>query len=205
LQLSDRLEAPPYEIDLPSAIGEAFAKRTELQALHRTEQLQRENIINARSGYKPSIQAFAGYNWHSSQFDAALDREVNGWAVGGQLNWNIFDGLATRGRVIQAKAQQERAQVELDDARRRIELEVRTAHSTFVEAREVLQSQEKVQEQAEEALRLARARTEAGTGTQLEVLDAETSLTQARATQVLALHDYAIARARLERATGHDR
>jgi outer membrane protein TolC len=34
------------------------------------------------------------------------------------------------------------------------------------------------------------------------VLDAETSLTQARTTQVQALHDYATARAKLGRAIG---
>jgi outer membrane protein TolC len=36
------------------------------------------------------------------------------------------------------------------------------------------------------------------------VLDAETSLTQARTTQIQALHDYDVARARLERAIGQD-
>jgi outer membrane protein TolC len=36
------------------------------------------------------------------------------------------------------------------------------------------------------------------------VLDAETSLTQARTTNVQALHDYAAARARLERSIGED-
>ena len=62
--------------------------------------------------------------------------------------------------------------------------------------------QEKVVEQAEEALRLARARSEAGTGTQLDVLSAQTALTEARTTQVQALRDYSVARARLERAIG---
>jgi outer membrane protein len=79
---------------------------------------------------------------------------------------------------------------------------VRTDYSNFIEAREVLESQKKVQEEAEEALRLANARSEAGTGTQLDVLNAQTSLTQARSTQVQALHDYDVARARLERAIG---
>jgi outer membrane protein TolC len=120
------------------------------------------------------------------------------------MSWDIFDGLLTRGKVLQARAQLDRSRAELEDSSRRIELEVRTAYSTFIEAREVLESQEKVQEEAEEALRLARARADAGTGTQLDVLDAETSLTQARTTQVQALHDYAVARARLERATGQD-
>ena len=59
-----------------------------------------------------------------------------------------------------------------------------------------------MQEEAEEALRLATARNGAGTGTQLDVLSAETSLTQARSTQVQALHDYDVTRARLERAIG---
>ena len=92
----------------------------------------------------------------------------------------------------------------MDDKARQIELEVRTAYSDFVMAREVLDSQQKVQEQADEALREARARADAGTSTQLDVLDAETSLTQARTTQIQALRDYAVARARLERAIGED-
>ena len=85
---------------------------------------------------------------------------------------------------------------------RRIELEVRTAYSQFIEAKEVLESQQKVVEQADEALRLANARAEAGTGTQLDVLSAQTALTEARSTQAQALRDYAVARARLQRAIG---
>ena len=68
----------------------------------------------------------------------------------------------------------------------------------------MLESQKKVQEQAEEALRLATSRSRAGTGTQLDVLNAQTALTEARTTQVQALHDYEVARARLERAIGQN-
>ena len=88
------------------------------------------------------------------------------------------------------------------DRGRQVELEVRTAYSNFIEAEELLRSQEKVLQQAEEALRLARARSEAGSGTQLDVLGAQTSLTEARTTQIQALHNYSVARARLERAVG---
>src|SRR5471030_986817 len=118
------------------------------------------------------------------------------------MSWDIFDGLLTHGKVIQAKALYERSKTDLADQGRQIELQVRTAYSDFVEAKEVLDSQEKVQEEADEALREAKARADAGTGTQLDVLDAETSLTQARNTQVQALHDYIAAQAKLERAIG---
>jgi len=204
LNLTDKLDANPYNVDLPTAIARALETRTELAALQRTEGLQRENVINARAGYKPTIQAFAGYDWNSSEFSSDLSQEFDGWIVGGQLNWNIFDGLATYGRVVQAKAQLTRAKVDLEDRSRQVELEVRTDYSSLIEARETLESQQKVQEEAEEALRLARARAEAGTGTRLDVLNAETQLTQARQTQVQALHDYDVARARFERAIGQD-
>jgi outer membrane protein TolC len=110
--------------------------------------------------------------------------------------------MLTRGRVVQAEALRDKSRTEVQDRGRQIELEVRTAYSLFIEAQEVLDSQKTVQAEAEEALREAQARADAGTGTQLDVLDAQTSLTQARTTEVQALHDYAAARARLERAIG---
>jgi outer membrane protein len=204
LTLTEKLDAQPYNVELPAAIAQALERRTELAALQRTEGLQRENIINARAGYKPTIQAFAGYDWDMSEFSTDLSQEFNGWIIGGQLNWNIFDGLATYGKVVQAKAQLAHAKADVEDRARQIELEVRTDYSGLIEAREVLESQQKVQEEAEEALRLAKARADAGTGTRLDVLNAETQLTQARTTQVQALHDYDVARARFERAIGQD-
>ena len=81
---------------------------------------------------------------------------------------------------------------------------MRTTYSDLMQARETLDSQAKVQEQADEALREAKARAEAGTSTQLDVLNSETALTQARTTQITAEHDYAAARARFERAIGND-
>jgi len=204
LQLTDKLEAAPYDVRLSNALEKAFAVRTELQALRKVAALRQEDIVNARSGYKPSVQVFAGYVGKSSQFSSDLTDELHGWEAGAQLNWNLFDGMLTQGRIEQAKALAKRADEDIRDVTRRIELEVRTAWSSFVEAREVLESQKKVQESAEEALRLANARAGAGTATQLDVLNAQTALTEARTTQAQALHDYAVARARLERAIGLD-
>ena len=202
LNLTDTFDIAPWNMVLPDAIQQALERRTELTDLREQVVLQNLNIVNAKSGYKPTVQAFAGYGWQNSAFSTDIGDEIDGWSVGGQMTWNIFDGALTIGKVQQAKALYKKSQTELEDRSRQIELDVRTAYSDFLEAKEVLDSQTKVQEQAEEALREANARFDAGTGTQLDVLDAETSLTQARTTQVQALHDYATARARLERAIG---
>lgn len=202
LQLTDTLTVPTFSIELPAAIQQALERRTELGALRKAEQLRKEDITSARSGRLPSLQAFAGWGWRNSSLSTDLRDDVDGWKVGVQMNWYIFDGFATRGKVLQAKAAHEKSLVELDDTGSKIEIEVRTAYSTFVQAGEVLESQKKVQEQAEEALRLAKSRAEAGTGTQLDVLSAETALTEARTTQIQAQYDYAVAVAKLERAIG---
>ncbi|MGH7971892.1 MAG: TolC family protein, partial [Limisphaerales bacterium] len=202
LRLASKLDSEPFKMELARAISMALEKRTELGALGKAQELRREDIVSAKAGYKPVLQGYAGYDVHNSIFSSDLTDERNGWIAGAQLSWSIFDGLRTRGKLIEANANYQRAGVDLDDATRRITLEVRTAFSNFIEAGEVLESQKQVVEEAEEALRLARARSEAGTGTQLDVLSAQTALTEARSTQAQALHDYDVARARLQRAVG---
>jgi outer membrane protein TolC len=200
--LTDNFDIVPWTQALPDAIQQALERRPELQALRQEINLQDVNVVNAKAGYKPTISAFAGYNWLNDNFSHDLGDHLDGWSAGGQLSWSIFDGALTIGKVKQAKSLYEKSKTELVDRSRQVELNVRTSYSDFIEAKEVLDSQLKVQEQAEESLREANARFDAGTGTQLDVLDAETSLTQARTTQVQAKHDYASARARLERAIG---
>jgi outer membrane protein TolC len=202
LHLADRLETSEFRIDLEQALNRAQAQRTELKALRAAEGLRREDIVSARAGYRPSLKAFAGYGTRRSQFGESLDAEVHGWNAGVQASWDIFDGRLTRGRVVEATARHEQAGIDYDNAAREISVQVRTAYSNFIEAREVLDSQQKVVEQANEALRLATARADVGTGTQLDVLSAQTALTEARTTQAMARRDYLVALARLQRSIG---
>ena len=196
VELTDKLDSDPYQFDLPGAISQALQNRSELLALRKQQDLAREGVVNARAGYKPTASIFGAYGGRNAQFVSTDPGwTVHGWTAGAQVSWNLFDGLLTQGKIEQAKANYEGTKVSLDNELRSIELEVRTAS-------EVVESQKKVQEEAEEALRLARARFDAGAGTQLDVLSAQTSLRQAHSTQVQALHDYDVTRARLERAIG---
>ena len=204
LQLSDGLQASPVDLDLPTALARAVEKRPELGALRKAEALRREELVRAQAGYKPSAQIFAGYDWQSEPYGNDLSSDLYGWVAGAQVSWNIFDSGLTRGKVAQSRAEYDKARLDVDDSRRQIELDVRTAYSNFIEAREVLESQKTVLAEAEEALRLAEARLGAGSGTQLDVLSAQTALTQSRTTQAQALHDYSVARSRLQRAVGDD-
>ena len=81
---------------------------------------------------------------------------------------------------------------------------MRQAWSDLRTARSVLEAQTKNVRKGERSLGLAQERYKAGAGAQIDVLDAQRALTEARGSYLDALRDYSVARARLIRATGAD-
>jgi len=69
------------------------------------------------------------------------------------------------------------------------------------EAQELVISQQKNVQQARESLRLAEARFNAGAGIQLDIINAQSNLTQAQFNELQGRYDYNVALALLERAT----
>jgi outer membrane protein len=188
--------------DLAAALLQAIQKRPELQQAQKQVALRKEDVTATKAGYFPEISVFGNYGLRNTLFADQIDETIHGWTAGARATWPLFDGMLTRGKLIQARAQMAEAELDLSDTRRSIELEVRQAYSDYRQALELIEAQKKTVEQAEESLRLAEARFRAGTGTQLDVLSAQTALTEARSNEIQALHDYNVAIAALERVTG---
>lgn len=202
LKLTTPLLARPYPDELSASITKAFASRSELLALRTAEKLRVQGVVNARSGYKPSVQAFAGNEVTSDVYSRNAGDNLNGWVAGAQLSWPIFDGLLTKGQVDEAVALERKAKLQTDQVTREIQLQVRTDWSHLLRAKAILAALVDNISKAEEALRLADVRYDAGTVTQLDVLSAQTSLTETRAQYVQALRDYSVSRSKLERSVG---
>lgn len=202
VELTDTLQTGFEPSPLPEALFQARESRPELAALRSAIALQEQGVVQARAGRKPRVEVYGGYEARNSMLTDDLGDEVHGWVAGAQMSWDLFDGALTRGQVKEAQARLAQARTALDKQARQIDLEVRTAFSDWREAQEVLASQNKVLEQAEEALRQAASRNKSGASTQLDVLAAQTSLTDARTTRALALHGVAVAAVRLEYAMG---
>jgi outer membrane protein len=198
------LTVSPRPFNVVEALELAKARRPFLKVQRQQIKVQAANIRIAAAGYQPTIQAHGGYLFKNSRLTDDIESSVDGWFLGVTGSWDIFDGLATYGRVKQAKAQLESATVNYADSVQQVELEVQQAYANLITQRETIKSQQKNVEQAVEALRLANERLSAGAGTQLEVLDARVALTRARSTEVLARGDYNTALAEFDRATATD-
>ena len=195
------LDYTPVTFDLQTAFDAAHANRPDLQRLAKLTSSREESVTAAKANYFPTVSAFGGWQLRKGptyNFNDSYD----GWLVGVQSQWNIFDGRATAGRVAQARSVLEQSRLTFTEAQLAAEVEVRQAYSNWQQATELADASKKVTGQAEEAVRLANARYSAGTATQLDVLSAQVDLTTARTNQIQAYYTYTVAVASLRKAMG---
>jgi len=199
------LEYEPVSYDLANCLDLALSNRSELERLRLIEEARDAGLEIARSDYRPSVDLIGSYGKRRSNFSDSFDDGPEGWTVGVVATWDIFDGAARKGRVRQARSQLEQSRIERDSLRLAIEVEVRQAMSEFQEAEELVNAAAKAVEQAEEALRLADSRYDAGAINQLDVFEARFALTESRTNRLEANYRHIVAVANLKRAMGEDK
>lgn len=192
----------PVSYQLQSALNAALERRPELKRLASISEAREAAVRAARSDYYPDLALVGGYELDKANNSNRFRDSHDGWTVGLQSTWAIFDGRATAGRVTQARSKLRQAELAVEEQRLSIEVEVRRAISSLQEASELAEAAQKVVEQAEESLRLADARYSAGSATQLDVLQSRVALTQARTNQLEANYSYLVAAATVQKAIG---
>ena len=192
----------PRSIELVDAIEmgkqrRAFLKQARANVLNQLQQ------VRATAGqWLPNITTTGGGEWVSSPINSSWHDITKGWTALVQGSVPIWDSGAIAGQVIQQRALLSETKITYDDDVRQVELEIQQAYSNLQQNRELIQSQEKNVELADEALRLAKARLDAGAGVQLDVLNATVQLLQAQSTRLQALFGYNSSLAEFDRATG---
>jgi outer membrane protein TolC len=202
LEVVGEMPYNPRKISLVDAIEFGKQRRPFLKQARANVLNQIEQVHVALGGFLPTIDATGGGEWVSSPFNSSFHDISKGWIAGVTGSWPIWDSGAVYGQVKQQRALLSEAKITYDDDVRQVELEVQTAYSNLQQNLELIQSQIKNVEEAEEAVRLAKARLDAGAGVQLDVLNAQVQLTTAQSTRLQALFGYNSSLAEFDRATG---
>lgn len=186
-------------VDISASIATAEARRPEVRAGRSAIALNARNVKLQQTGLKPSLNwnVNMGFNANATTFS---NQNVN-WQTSLVVSAPIWDGGITKARVAQARADVANAADTLDLTKLQVGLDVRTAALNLQEAAKRSETTAEAVALADEALRLANVRYEAGIAVLVEVTNAESQLTQAKFNLVNARYDYAIALAALQRAT----
>jgi outer membrane protein len=154
-----------------------------------------------RSYYLPTLSAFGNYQWVSQQNSLAISTNdfIPYSTVGLSLRFNLFNGLQTGARVEQAELEYRKTQEQIAG----LELSLQSAtEATVLELqrdRQRIESQGRTIQQAERGYQIATARYASGSGTQLEVNDAQLALARAKVNHIEAVYSYLIAAIELDR------
>jgi len=213
IDLTEGIAVVEGEADTAISGLPALAELTRMALKERPEMLQAEELVQiadkaigvARGGYWPDFSAIAQYDWQSQSDSWTLsENKSESWTAGLRVSFPLFEGWRTHGEVNERKAQYEQAKLARQQTLDDIRLEVEAAYDRLMQAKKSLDIQKTTIAQAEEGLKIANLRYNSGVGTQLEVLSAQTALTDARRARAEALFLFRQARAGLKKATTVD-
>ncbi|MDX9758362.1 MAG: TolC family protein [Bacteroidota bacterium] len=202
IDVKGRLEYVPVEDVMITRAEELVTeKNASLRALEDQTRVNEKIATIYRSESLPTLAAFGNYSWQA-QNDLLGKISTNDFIatsqVGLSLSINLFNGLQTSSRVGQAEVDYRQSVEEYTAARDGMITMAQNIRYRLDEARRRIESQTRTVEQAEKGYRIAVTRYQTGSGTQLEVNDADLALLQARVNRVQAIYDYAVAAADLE-------
>jgi outer membrane protein TolC len=183
----------------------ALAKSPELRAAQANLQQGQADISVARTGYLPALSLDYFYGIDANQVAIYnRDHEKNlGSVAQATLTIPVWTWGATQSKVRQAELKQKQAQLELTFAQRQLMANLNSFYQEAQLAHTQLDSLRKSMDLSAESLRLTLLRYESGEANALEVVDAQTTLAQARNAYDDGLSRYRIALAAIQTLTGN--
>ena len=202
LQTSPVSVAENWPLTLEESILLAFDNRAELEQQLLQADISEQQRQIALAAVRPQVGLFANYSLQSLLNNGADDIRDN-YSFGASFNMVLFDGGAARANARQREIGSQIAEEQFSENADQIRFDVEQAYFNLDTNQENIATSRIAVSQAEEALSLANLRLQAGVGTQLDVLTAQSELTTAQGNNVTAILNYNRALAAMQRAVSN--
>ena len=189
----------PYGISLESAKSYGVAHRGSIVQAAMLVKGAEEKLRRADASDIPTVNASASRGMKGSQWSGNDSKD---WSVGATLSWNVWDGGQSKANVTAEKANVEKVKEAYAQTIETVQLQIQEGYLNLKAAEQKIQSTHAAVEAGQEDFRIKTLRYRSGVGTNVDVLDAETSLATARNNYVDALYNYNLSIATLEKAMG---
>jgi outer membrane protein TolC len=217
----DDLAQPALLPPLPEAQAKATATSPDLQAAKSTIQQSVYDVTVARYQYLPSLALDVYYGIDANQFAINTGHPTNesgrstlpdyqvssrrnlGYVAQATLNIPVWNWGSIRSKVKQAELKQQQAELDLTVTQRELQGNIAAYYREAQTAQNQIDSLHQSSDLSAESLRLTLLRYQAGEANALEVVDAQTTLTQARNAYDDGLTRYRVALANLQTLTGN--
>jgi len=187
----------PFTLDDVTAYG--LAHRPEMAQQQANINISQTQIKIAQSGQRPKVMLTGTMAWDDDDFAGTDNRD---WTAMVVTQFNVFDSGNTKAKIRQAQSGELAARKQAQQTQDNISLEISDAYLSMKEAEKRIGTNKVAVEEASVNFGIAQKAYSAGVGTNLDVMDAELALNQAKTNYTNSLFDYNISKARLDKAIG---
>ncbi|MCX5751087.1 MAG: TolC family protein [Candidatus Saganbacteria bacterium] len=188
---------PEYDLLLETA----FNNRPDWKMYLLTTGISEDQVKLSQSEYLPNVLLTANSGSQLTKYPT-FQSDVSSWNVMGSASWTLFDSLARENRISEANENLSAQKANLKQFSDNVALQVHTAYLTLKSALDVVVATQQEVDSATESYSVANSRYNSGTGTNVDVLDAEVDLTQAWMDNLDALFNVEISKAKINKVVG---
>ena len=190
---------PPQPAPVDTLTAQALQLRPEFAVLQKTIESNKLTVESNWLRWLPALSAFG--NVRAFNY-AGFSGDKYSWAVGLQLDWTLYDGGIRDAQRKLAVAQREENEARLDQLRDQVRDDVYNADRQLVTKRRALETARRSVQLSQQTLDLVQVQHDAGTATQLDLLQAQDNLVAAEVALAQARFDLALGGLQLDRLAG---
>jgi outer membrane protein len=204
IQVVDSTGTTDVEFDYQDAYANSIKNNPSVLKGMSDAKAYKAGIGVAASDFFPTVSAFYGYSWRNERFNQIkniLDQDYN-WYTGVSLSVPLFTGFSRIASVGKARLGYQSAKEALLQTEKDVALELKQAYFALGQSKKKISVSLDAEAAAEEDLRLNKEKYALGSGTMLELINAQVSYTTSKSDRIQAAYDTKINFARLLRAMG---
>ncbi len=187
------------QISLEDAEISALKNREELKQLGLAVSIADNSLSMSKSKYLPGIVFAADYGFEGEKYSFTKDDDF--WTASVVLQWNIFNGMQDNAKIEQAELEKKKIEAEQREFENKIRLQVRDAYKSVMVSLESLDAAYDQLQSSKKTFEIIEKKYREGISSQIEFIDARTTMTRSEINNILTSFDYKIKLVELERIT----
>jgi outer membrane protein TolC len=161
--------------------------RKDILAMDKSSEAYAKMYQSSKMNFLPTLNAFGSYELYD---DTLFGTNAQGYLVGAQLSWKVFDGYKSIGKMEKAKADYQKAEVENQQYKSQSQLELNKTNRQLKDAENKVNLEKLALEQSQEAYRIRSNRFTQGLEKTTDLLQAETQMFQKELQLLQAVFEY---------------
>lgn len=179
-ELNGTIESVVFDVSLSE-------NRKDIQAMDKSSEAYEKMLQSGKMTFLPRLNAFGSYQMYD---DKLFGANAQGYLVGAQLSWTLFDGYKSIGQLQKRKIEFQKAEAEADQYKAKSQMELNAAYRQMKDAENKVGNARLALEQSQEAYKIRKDRFEEGLVKTSDLLMTETQMYQKELEYLQTVFEY---------------